>query len=147
MLTCRYMDLLSDEGLSPMTTSFTRQFGSMLPICLGCAGFTFTLPANSRAAGKQNDTMRLNALVFRTAIYEGGDYTRWGLILGHQQITTTSVNIDRAGHTLYHLLHHKINLFRVRLVSAYPCCELIVSYELIQLCCTSLHLKIVLSIV
>lgn len=49
-------DSSQNERLSPMTTSVTRQWGSMLPICLGCAGFTLTLPANSRPGGKHRTT-------------------------------------------------------------------------------------------
>lgn len=39
-----------DYDLLPFTTSTTSQLGSMLPMCLGCAGFT--LPSKINAAEK-----------------------------------------------------------------------------------------------
>ena len=39
--------------LSPLTTSLTRQCGSILPICLGWAGFTFTFPPKRSARRRQ----------------------------------------------------------------------------------------------
>lgn len=39
----------------PRTTSTTLHVGFMLPMCLGCAGFTFTSPPNSNAEKKNEN--------------------------------------------------------------------------------------------
>lgn len=47
----------TEEKVSPLMTSLTRQCGSILPICLGCAGFTFTFPPKRRAERETHGDM------------------------------------------------------------------------------------------
>lgn len=56
----------------PFITSATLHLGSMLPMCLGCAGLTSTFPPNNKAANnKSKVTQMISVKRPRTAYFIG----------------------------------------------------------------------------